>query len=221
MTKGNVLIVEDELLIASTIESCVEEHGFTTAGTAVSYDEAILILETQKIDIVLLDINLFGDKSGIDLANTINLKYQIPFIYLTSYADSTTINELQTTSPKGYLSKPINEVDLTTMLSIVLNNAAKDITLFFGKKKYILNVEKLLYVNTDHVYLELFYNDKKELVRSSISAFLEQLPPKTLVQINRSCAINPKKIFQRIGKTIYLENNIELKISDKFFYQFI
>lgn len=218
MSKPKVLIVEDELIIASYIETCLEDYGFESAGIAVSFDEAIHILQTEEVAIALLDINLSGSKTGIDIANEINKNYQIPFVFLTSYSDAVTIEELQKTFPKGYLSKPINETNLTTTLSIVLNNTFVQLTT--GRKRLAINLANLLYIKTDHVYIHLFFTDKEEIVRMSMSAILEQFPVNSLLQVNRSVAINPKKIIKKESSKLYLESNLEFKISEKFLENF-
>lgn len=220
MNNCNVLIVEDELLIANHIENCLQENDFTSAGIAVSYEKALEILAKKNVDIVLLDINIFGKKTGIDIAEEINKTYKIPFIYLTSYSDKKTIDELKKTYPKGYLSKPINEIDLITTVSIVANNTSKNIALNFGKKTYNVKLEELLYINTDHVYMQLVFTDKKELVRTSMAGILEQFPVNSLVQISRSIAINTSKIIKLEGNMVFLENNVSFKITEKYLRDF-
>lgn len=219
MKKCNVLIVEDEILIANYIKTCIEKKAFNCVGIAVSYEDAINILNTEKIDIILLDINLFGDKSGIDLAKEINKTYQIPFIYLTSYSDTETIEELKKTYPKGYLSKPINETDLTTTLAINFNNLSKEIDINIGKKTYKIDTNKLLFIQSDHVYLELNFSDKKETIRTTISSILEILPS-SFQQISRGIIINTEKVEKITANTLTLQQNLEFKISEKFIHKF-
>ena len=76
-----VLIVEDELIIAADMESMLVQMGYEVLETAMDYDEAIETLENDSPDLILLDVNLGGKKDGIDLAQEINTKFQIPFIF--------------------------------------------------------------------------------------------------------------------------------------------
>lgn len=214
--KYNVLIVEDEGLIANYIKGIIEEHEFICTGIAVSYDDAISILKSTKVDIILLDINLFGEKTGVDLAEEINKKYQIPFLYLTSYSDNDTINDLKKTNPEGYLSKPVNPVDIVTSLSIVCKKLFQKVTIAIGKKTYNINLNELLYISSDHIYLEVYYTSKKDVIRYSLQSILETLPENFLIRINRSIAINPQKIIGVNGNKLRLENSEEFKVSDKY-----
>lgn len=216
MRTYNVLIVEDEGLIANYIKSSIEEHEFSCVGIAPGYDEAIELLATKPIDVVLLDINLFGEKTGIDLAKEINKNYNIPFLYLTSYGDADTISKLKDTNPIGYISKPINPVDVVTTLSILCKRMCQKTTLQIGKTNYKLDISDLIYVKSDHVYLEFFYSSKKETKRTSLNTVLDLLPKNSLVQINRSIAVNPDKIKQIERHSVLLENNVEFKVSEKF-----
>jgi DNA-binding NarL/FixJ family response regulator len=131
----NVLIVEDEMMIASHIKATLEAENFKCAGIAKSYFEAISLLENiKRLDFVILDININGKKNGIELAETINKSYQVPFLYLTSYSDRETLAALKRTKPLGYLSKPINEIELITSLQIAGNNfQKKKIYIYIGE----------------------------------------------------------------------------------------
>lgn len=86
-----ILIVEDEVLIAQDLKEILEEVGYKRILKAKNYQEAIEKLHENKIGLALLDINLRGAKTGIDLAVALNDEFHVPFIFLTSYSDSDTI----------------------------------------------------------------------------------------------------------------------------------
>ncbi len=116
MNKVKVLIVEDEMVIAMNLVSILEDLGYDVLDPANSYEEAVDALKEEQPDIALLDIQLDGDKDGIDFARYINQYQEIPFIYLTSNADSRTLNQAKETSPSSYLVKPFNQDDLFTSI---------------------------------------------------------------------------------------------------------
>ena len=101
-----IVIVEDELIIAEDVSNMLTRKGYEVMGIAMDYDEAIAILKVNKPDLILLDINLNSKKDGIDLANTINEFYGIPFIFTTSYSDSATLERAKKSNPINYLVKP-------------------------------------------------------------------------------------------------------------------
>lgn len=121
-----VLIVEDEPLIAEDIASNLNAVDYTVAGIAYTSEKAMKYLQEEIIDIAILDINIKGDKNGIELARIINKSYKIPFIYLTSYADKGTVNEAKRTMPYGYLLKPFREKDLFSSIELALFRFSKE-----------------------------------------------------------------------------------------------
>lgn len=117
-----VLIVEDEPLIAEDIQGYLTESGFTVSGIANNGAQALLSLERQIPDAVLLDINLGSAPDGIELAEMIRQKHNLPFVFLTSHGDKATLERAKLTFPAGYLLKPFNGPDLMVSLEVALYN---------------------------------------------------------------------------------------------------
>ena len=122
MSEIKVLVVEDEPAIAKFIENTLNGIKYQVSALAFDDEDALNELEKNKPDIVLLDVNLESDRDGIDIAAIINKKYQVPFIYLTSYSDTRTLERAKLTRPMGYIVKPFTEEDLLTTLEISLYN---------------------------------------------------------------------------------------------------
>ena len=110
--KIKILIVEDEALVAKDIEISLRHLDYHIVGIAYDGMSALDMIHSRLPDLVLLDIELNSDISGIDIANVLNEKYGIPFIYLTSYADPCTIDMVKKTLPFGYILKPFSEREL-------------------------------------------------------------------------------------------------------------
>lgn len=125
MSGINVLIVEDEPLIAEDIRLFLGNINYTVAGVAYSSTKALDLLATRHPDAVLLDITIKGDMDGIDIGEIIRKKYHIPFIYLTSHSDEDTIARAKHTLPDGYLLKPFDERDLLTSLEMAVYRHAQ------------------------------------------------------------------------------------------------
>ncbi|HEB62060.1 MAG TPA: response regulator transcription factor [Bacteroidetes bacterium] len=125
MSEIKVLIVEDEVLIANDIAELLEDEGYTISGIAYNSKKALELLRQNKTDIVLLDIELNSELSGVDLAKTINHQYHLPFIFLTSFSDRATLEKVKSTNPMGYLVKPFEEKTLMTTMEIALFNYAQ------------------------------------------------------------------------------------------------
>lgn len=125
MAEIRILIVEDEPLIAEDIASVVERDDYTVSAIVYSKEDALIELNENLPDIVLLDINLDGEMHGIDIAEKINSVYNIPFIFITSYSDKHTLERAKFTEPSGYIVKPFNDAGLTSTLEIALFNHAQ------------------------------------------------------------------------------------------------
>lgn len=123
--KGRVLIVEDEVLIVNMIEMYIEGDGYECVGIAIDYEEAVEMLEKEKVGIALLDVNISGSKKGTDLAHYINATYRIPIVFLTAYSDRKTIEEIKNTLPFAYLKKPVDKDNLLITMEIAMNNFAQ------------------------------------------------------------------------------------------------
>ncbi|NND09261.1 MAG: response regulator transcription factor [Saprospiraceae bacterium] len=122
MTQIRVLVVEDEPLIAEDIKETLDNMDFGVSGVAYDSRTALEELSRNTPDLVLLDVNLGSEMDGIDIAQVINREYKIPFVFLTSYADKSTVDRAKHTRPMGYVVKPFDEKDLFTTLEIALYN---------------------------------------------------------------------------------------------------
>ncbi|NND95241.1 MAG: response regulator transcription factor [Flavobacteriales bacterium] len=129
MSKVNILIVEDEPLVAEDIAGHLEFLGFGVASIVHSGEDALEYLKTNKPEAALLDITLSGTKDGIEVAEYINQNNKIPFVYLTSHADRSTIERVKSTHPGGYLVKPFDENDLLTCIELALANHIQQTTI--------------------------------------------------------------------------------------------
>lgn len=122
MYKNQIIIVEDEPVIAAQIELYLEQGGYQVAGIAYDYETALELLEQTQPDAVLLDIQLGRTHSGIKLGSLLHTQYRIPFLYITSYSDTRTLEMAKETFPSGYLVKPFNEAGLIAGLTMALHN---------------------------------------------------------------------------------------------------
>lgn len=116
----SILIVEDEKIVARDIQNILKKMGYSVTGTASSGDEAIQKVITYNPDIVLMDIKLDGDIDGIESAQQIRDRFNIPVIYLTAFADESTLQRAKVSEPHGYILKPFDNRDLHTTIEMAL-----------------------------------------------------------------------------------------------------
>jgi signal transduction histidine kinase len=121
MTFESVLIVEDEAIVALSIEKRLKSLHFNITGTVATGEDAIAAVERQTPDLVLMDVHLQGRMDGIEAAQIIHERYDLPVIYLTAYADDDTIARAVEAGAYGYLIKPFGERDLHSSILLVLS----------------------------------------------------------------------------------------------------
>jgi CheY-like chemotaxis protein len=115
MMSGNnrsVLIVEDVMVLAMSMESVVEKMEFRVTGTAISGKEAIKLVEEDRPSLVLMDVTLDGEMDGIEAASQIIERFNIPVIFVTGYSDEITLKRLDEVKHCGALQKPVDEYTL-------------------------------------------------------------------------------------------------------------
>jgi len=119
----NLLIVEDDAIIAEDIKDICETAGYQVVKTAFNAAQALLALKSFELDLILLDIHLDDDLNGIDIALFVKENYpSVPYVFLTSYSDKVTLNEARQVFPSGYITKPFNKEQLLTTIDIALFN---------------------------------------------------------------------------------------------------
>lgn len=116
-----ILIVEDERLIALDLELILKGFGFQVVGVASSCEEALLAVQDEKPDLLLMDIKLRGAADGVETARKITKQLAIPVVYLSAYSDKATVRRAKLDVPFIYLYKPFDQVKLYESIQSVLN----------------------------------------------------------------------------------------------------
>ncbi|MFS4483350.1 response regulator [Hyunsoonleella sp. 2307UL5-6] len=222
MSNVKILVVEDEIIIADDICDTLETLGYTALEPAINYTEAIERIEAESPDIAILDIQLSGKKTGIDLAKKIKNEYNFLFIFLTSNADSLTINEAKKVMPPAYLVKPFTKEDLYTSIEIALFNFAgktgqsisddvviKDALFFKNKGVFIkLRFDDILLMKSDHVYVEFLLKDKsRQVVRTSLNDVISKVDNR-FIRVHRGYIINTEFLTEIDPNSVRIENDL-------------
>lgn len=127
-TKANILIVDDDVLIAESTKSILRRANYNIVGTAINAAEAIQFARERNPDLILMDINLGNSEDGISAAEEIQKFADIPFIFATAYSDNATIERAKKIGPFGYLIKPYDNREMLVAIETSLYKH------FFDKK---------------------------------------------------------------------------------------
>lgn len=212
---SDFLIVEDEFLIAETISEILSNAGFLQVRIVSSVEEAIAEIELRKPDMVLTDINLGKEKSGIDLGELLFQKYQIPFIYITSHSSPEILGKAKHTRPNAYIVKPFKNEDLMVAIELALFNSMSqkdsntdnsELIVKEGRALVRLNCNDILWLETDGNYVTInLLDNKRRVVRIPLSELQQQISSQQFVRIHKSFLINVKFITEIRTNSVILQ----------------
>jgi DNA-binding LytR/AlgR family response regulator len=206
-----ILVVEDEMIIAAKISMQLTSLGYEVTGILPRGEEALLHVEENKPDIVLLDINLKGKIDGIETAALMQQRNNIPIIYLTANSDEATFNRAKPTRPYAFISKPFKQLDLQRAIELTISRMAandnemqievktgeeqpfilSDRIFVRHKEKMIkIMVADILYMEADRNYSRIFTQQKEYLLSVTLKTIEEKLSMQLFMRIHRSYIIN-------------------------------
>lgn len=215
MSKFNILVVEDESIVSKDIQQSLKKLGYNVVGAAATGENAIELAKEHKPDLILMDIMLKGALSGIDAAQEIRNTLDIPVIFLTAYADSSTLNKAKDTEPFGYIIKPFKEIDLHTAIEIALYKHKKEsevrkerdflYNLVENKESGLLFIKsnsKLVKLKTKEIFfieaLKDYVTINSKLgrftIHSTMKDIVAKLSPNEFIRVHRSFIVRIDKI---------------------------
>lgn len=207
-----ILVVEDEMIIGAKISMQLTSLGYEVTGILPRGEEAILHVQQNKPDIILLDINLKGKIDGIETARQIQLQNDIPIIYLTANSDEATFNRAKPTKPAAFISKPFKQLDLQRAIELAISRMAEQENgsqlpenpgdtgqpfilrdrIFVRHKEKMVKIilADILYMEADRNYSRIFTTTKEYVLSITLKTIEERLPVKLFQRIHRSYIIN-------------------------------
>ncbi len=211
--KHSILIIEDDYVVATNVSSSLKENDYTILGVCDTGEEALAILENQKADLVIIDINLAGALDGIETANYISDRYGIPFIFLTANESVEALDKAIITKPVAYMSKPFDPITLRSTIKIAIynvqsndveetqNKIASELILkkgfFFIKTASQLKKIKfkdIYWIEALDIYSKIKLGAQSQLLAHPLKYVEQSFPQELFVRVHRSYIVNIKKI---------------------------
>jgi len=217
-----IMVVEDESIVRKDIERSLEKLGYTVVGTADTGEKAIEKASETQPDIILMDIMLKGNMTGIEAADTIKNEMEVPVVFLTAYADESTLSKAKVVEPHGYIIKPFKEIDLHTTIEMAVHKhkqerLVKDENEFLRKLAkfkdtadylFVKHKGRLLRVRKDDIVLVQALKDyvtivtekgnekEKFIVHATMKDIVTKLPDRNFLRAHRSYIINMDRIME-------------------------
>jgi len=120
LKKKKILIVEDERLVAEDTKNRLQVMGYEVTGIAATSDGALKKIESNPVDLVIMDIKLKGPVNGIETARLVRTRFDIPVIYLTAYADEETLERVKKSQPFGFITKPFDDREMQAVIETAI-----------------------------------------------------------------------------------------------------
>ncbi len=208
MGKAKILIVEDETITGLFIQESLENLGYEVAEIATTGHEAIDMAEEFWPDLVLMDITLNEKMDGIEAAEIIYRRFNIPVVYLTANSDIETLEKAKLTGPFGYLLKPIEEKNLLPSIEMALSKHSSENTLKSTNKwlsTVVKNMGDAIFATDNHGLLR-FINDEAQ----KVSGFtLDEVTDKHLTEVIKLTDNNIEQDLTNTINNLFLNKNSE------------
>ncbi len=220
-----ILIVEDEAILYDGLSQALIKHNFRVSDYTPSYEKAIERIKEEKPDVALLDINLQGDKTGIDLGYTLYKEYNIPFIYITSLDDEEIFQASLKTHHQQFIvkTKPnLNIKQVVRAVETVLFNQAESKEEEHTVWAYAVNVDnprpiladlteevlvrfdRIAYISSEpfingkevpHNYIWFVTEDQQYYIIRKSLTKMQKMCPEYIIRVNGSYLVNISKPF--------------------------
>lgn len=221
-----VYVVEDMAVTRASIISTLEQNDVHVLGSSANAEQAWKEIQELSPDLVLIDINLAGEKDGLWLASKIKASFHIGILFLTAYGDRDTLEKIKHAKADGYIQKPFKTPTLLANIGIVIQNLAlkpsrveaekqNEIIIKSGGKQVFLDPSDIRFVRSDGNYLEIICSKKREITRMKIGDFLQELPSGQFIQVHRRYLVNKSKINAMNNNTIWMDDE-KIPISESF-----
>ncbi|MBL4710062.1 MAG: response regulator [Flavobacteriales bacterium] len=227
MSSIQILVVEDDFLVAQVIQENIELLGFEVSGWVDNGKDAIQEVVNNKPDLAIMDFLIKGEIDGIETASQLARDYDIPIIYLTDQSDKETYDRAKSTSPHAFLAKPITPLTLQRSIELAITQVYKDQKLKqreaddleTGKvlnKHYMLkdreglhaiSLQEILYLEADKQYCHLTAGNKIWHISRAMGNVLESLHRAAygkdhIIRISKSTCVNLDKIDKIQGNQV-------------------
>ncbi len=232
MGKIKVVVVEDESIVAKDIQNSLKNMGYGVPAVVSSGEKAIEAVHKFRPDLVLMDIMLKGEMSGIEAAKIIKDRFDIPVIFLTAYADEDTLDKAKPSVPYGYVIKPFKEKELETTIEMAINKHKQDAEIrkerdlyqaivlrkdepdsIFVRADYRLNKIKfsdIYFVEALKDYVVINTSDNIYTTHTTMKEMIRILPEKDFVRVHRSFIVRLDKIFSIKYPDLVIEGKMKV-----------
>ena len=213
MNKARILIVEDELIVAQDLKNRLRLLGYDVVGAVMLGEQAIVLADTLRPDLVLMDIRLEGEMDGIVAAERIRRDFRLPIVFLTAYSEEDTIKRAKVVEPFGYIIKPFEDREIRSTIEIALYKHQAEKKLRDSERRYATTLASIGdgVIATDALGEVTFLNHVAERLTGWIQAEANGRPLREVFRIaneqTRQAVEDPVAKVLREGRIVGLANH--------------
>ena len=224
MSIYKILIVEDDPMIAESLQDILELLNHEVVGIADNAESAIKFCNEHDPELALLDIQIAGDIDGIDLAELLTDQFDFPIIFSTAFADENTLARAKKRRSFGYLVKPYGAKDVNAAIEVAMSafdrlkeaqgkpqmSKVVDNYIFLKVDSRLIKVEidDLLFIEAKGDYALFKTNEKGFIVHTTMKKVQERLEEYKFVKVHRSYVVNLSKIVDIEESNLLIENKV-------------
>lgn len=231
--KTKILLVEDNYNLSENVKEMLTIQGYEVSGIIDKAEGARSKIELNFPDLVLMDIQLSGKKTGIDLAEELRESMNLPIIFLTSSAGKNIVKKLEHIKPDGFITKPFTAESMITSIELAIQSfhaynerstriesadhrAPSEIFIREnGWLKKIL-IEEIEWIKAEGSYTQIFAKGKQYTLRNTVRDIMSKIPENQFIRIHKSYIINIKKVEALSSTAVKIEDT-EIPIGRNFY----
>lgn len=224
---ARILLVEDEAIVRKDLEMLLEASGHQVIGACATQEEAVTLCEELRPALVLMDIHLRNDGSGIVAAHTIRERWGTPVIFISANSDAATLSRARLAVPYTFITKPYKSVDVLAAVDLALYNHDRHLSVVHQRDRLlgILNgkdgnaslfihqrdreegipLRDIQYVEALKDYVGIHVKERRYVVHSTMNEMEQRLPADSFLRVHRSYIVRKDKITAVAGPDLIME----------------
>ncbi|PIQ50081.1 MAG: hypothetical protein COW03_01790 [Cytophagales bacterium CG12_big_fil_rev_8_21_14_0_65_40_12] len=216
----SILTIEDNLIVAEDLKVKLEGLGYTVVGNFTDINEVLSAIGNTEVDLLLVDILLGQEKTGIDFVKEVYQVKRIPVVYLTANSESTMVKMAMETHPSAYLIKPFKLSEFVINIDLAIKNfelrdksnepsidyKVLEDAIFIPDNQMHLRIDNqdIIAVEADGAYIKIITKDRNYQLASNLKNFVRQFSDDSFIRISRKHLVNLTLVEKINGNTIYL-----------------
>lgn len=224
---ARILLVEDEAIVCKDLEMILSAHGHEVVATCATADEAVALCEEHRPALVLMDIHLRSDGTGIEAALAIRERLGTPVIFITANSDAATVSRARLALPHGFITKPYRSADVLAAVDVALYNHGRQLSVVHQRDRLLgilagkdgdanlfvhqhgreegIPLHDIQYVEALKDYVGIHVNGRRHVVHGTMNEMERRLPPDSFLRVHRSYIVRIDKVIAVDGPDLIME----------------